>query len=65
MADTDDARDVLRQLGSTPTHRGGDIYQARPHPNVPEKDKPTAAQQRARQQNIKKTRRAAHRSRSH
>lgn len=56
VADTDDARRVLESLGSTPRHLGGDRFEAKPRPNVPESEKPTPTQQRARQSNIKKSR---------
>ena len=45
---------VLDTLGSTPVHVKGDVFRAKPRPNVPEKDKPTQAQQKARKENIKK-----------
>ena len=54
VADTEDARKVLERLGSEPQHIEGDRFKAKPRPNVPEREKPTAAQQRARQENIKK-----------
>ena len=61
VPDHEDARGVLEQLGSKPDHVKGDYFEARPRPNVPEKDKPTAAQQRARKQNIKKAQAARRR----
>ena len=60
VADTSDARKVLKQLGSSPEHIKADRFRARPRPNVAEKDKPTEAQRRARQRNIKKAQKAAH-----
>jgi hypothetical protein len=48
----EDAQQVLDQLGSPPKHKEGDIFTAKPRPNVPEIDKPTLQQQRARSQNI-------------
>ena len=54
VADTADARKVLKALGSEPQHVRGDRFKARPRPNVPEEEKPTVAQKRARQTNIKK-----------
>ena len=60
IADSDDARKVLEQLGSAPVHSSADMFEAKPRPKVPEKDKPTKAQQQARQENIKKAQRAAH-----
>jgi len=54
VADVDDARSVLDKLASQPEHIRGDRFKAKPRRNVPEKDKPTAAQKRARTENIKK-----------
>jgi hypothetical protein len=54
IPDTAEARDVLAKLGSKPRHVKGDIFEAKPRPNVPEREKPTPAQQRARHANIKK-----------
>jgi len=41
-------------------HSSADMFEAKPRPKVPEKDKPTKAQQQARRENIKKAQRAAH-----
>lgn len=54
VADTSDAKKVLRDLGSKPRHVAGDRFKASPRPDVPEREKPTAAQRRARRQNIRK-----------
>lgn len=54
VADTSDAKEVLRDLGSKPRHVAGDRFKASPRPDVPEREKPTAAQRRARRQNIGK-----------
>lgn len=54
VADTPHAREVLEALGSEPMHVKGDRFKAKPRPNVPETDKPTAAQRKAQQANIKK-----------
>ena len=54
VPDTKSAREVIEQLGSQPVHVMGDRFAAKPRPNVPEKNKPTPAQLRARRQNIKK-----------
>lgn len=54
IGDTKDAKDVLKQLGSKPIHKEGDLFEAKPRRNVAEKTKPTAAQKKARSQNIKK-----------
>ena len=62
VADSAEARKVLSQLGSKPVHIRGDVFEAAPRPNVPERAKPTAAQRRARSANIKKAQ-AARRAR--
>jgi hypothetical protein len=54
VPDTADARKLFAKLGSEPRHVKGDIFKAKDRPNVPEREKPTPAQQRARTQNIKK-----------
>ena len=54
VADTSEARKVLGMLGSRPRHLGGDRFKASPRPNIPESEKPTAAQKRAWERNIKK-----------
>jgi hypothetical protein len=61
VPDTADARHVLATLGASPTHIRGDRYQAKPRPNVPEREKPTTAQRRARKSNIKKAQTAKRR----
>ena len=63
VPDTADARKTLDRLGATPMHVKGDTFKAKPRPNVPEREKPTAAQRRARHANIKKAQ-AARRARS-
>jgi len=62
VADTEEAQEVLAALGSEPVHVEGDVFQAKPRPNVPERKKPTPAQRRARLANIKKAQ-AARRAR--
>lgn len=54
VADSEAAKNLLKTLGSTPVHEKGDIFTAKDRRNVPEKDKPTAAQKKAQQENIKK-----------
>jgi hypothetical protein len=54
IGDTEDVRNVLEGLGSPPKHIEGDRFRAKPRRNVPEREKPTPAQKRARQRNIKK-----------
>lgn len=60
IPDTQDAREVLDTLGSEPKHISGDRFKAAPRPNVPESEKPTPAQKRAQQTNIKKAQAARH-----
>lgn len=60
VADTEDVQDLFDRLGSKPKHASKDRYDAKPRPNVPEKDKPTDAQKKARQENIKKAQEARH-----
>jgi len=60
VPDTEDARDLLAKLGSEPVHVRGDVFQAKPRRNVPEREKPTPAQRRARLANIKKAQAARH-----
>jgi len=54
VADSTDARNLFAKLGSEPTHVKGDIFKAKDRHNVPEREKPTAAQKAARSANIKK-----------
>lgn len=54
VADTADAHKILDALGSPPVHDKGDIFTASDRPNVPEYQKPTVAQKRARARNIKR-----------
>ena len=58
VGDTQEARDLIRKLRSRPTQIRGDRFEAKPRRNVPERSKPTAAQSRARKQNIKKAQKA-------
>ena len=60
IPDTAEAREVIAKLGSKPVHVKGDTFEAKPRPNVPEREKPTPAQQRARRTNIKKAQAARH-----
>ena len=53
VSDTDDARRLIETLGSKPTLVEGDVFKAKDRPNIPERKKPTEAQQRARLENIK------------
>ena len=64
IPDHDDAKRLFAILGSQPVYQKGDIFIAHDRHNVPEKDKPTLAQQRARAANIKKAQ-AARAARRH
>jgi hypothetical protein len=63
VPDTEGVKEVLEKLGSTPRHVDTDVFEAKPRKNIPEREKPTAAQQRARMTNIKKAQ-AARQARS-
>lgn len=56
--DTPEARELLETLGAKPQQIKGDRFAAKPRPNVPEAAKPTPAQRRAQQANIKKAQEA-------
>jgi hypothetical protein len=60
VPDTEEVREVLSRLGSEPAQVKGDVFEAEPRPDVPEREKPTPAQQRARRANIKKAQAARH-----
>jgi len=62
VGDTKDARDVIKQLGSKPVHKSGDLFEAKPRKNVVEKSKPTSAQKQARSKNIRKAQAARSKS---
>lgn len=62
VPDNREAKDLFKKLGSTPKHVKGDVFRAKDRPNVPEKAKPTTAQKRARNANIKKAQAARHRA---
>jgi hypothetical protein len=60
VADSKEARKVLRNLGSEVKHLRADRFKAKPRPDIPERKKPTEAQKKARRQNIRKAQAAAH-----
>lgn len=62
IGDTKDAKDVIRKLRSRPVHKKGDIFEAAPRRNVPERSKPTQAQKSARNRNISKAKSARKKS---
>jgi hypothetical protein len=53
VADTEDARKVLKVIGPV-MHVSADRFRGHPRRNVPERKKPTAAQKRAQRANIRK-----------
>lgn len=63
VADTAEARKLLRSLGSTPVQTAGDRFRAKPRINIPEREKPTPKQRRASLKNIRKAQRAWRRMR--
>jgi hypothetical protein len=54
VGDTKDAKDVINKLGSKPVHKMGDIFEAKPRRNLPERVKATRTQKTVRSQNFKK-----------
>ena len=58
VADALDVQDLLDKLGSEPKHLKGDIFEAKDRIDIPEREKPTLAQQRARMENIEKAQHA-------
>jgi hypothetical protein len=62
VGDTKDAKDLIKKLGAKPVLKSGDRFEAKPRRNVPEREKPTAAQKKARSQNIKKAQAAGSKS---
>ena len=54
IADSAEARKLLRSLGSAPVHTTGDRFRAQPRTNIPESEKPTPKQRRASLTNIRK-----------
>jgi plasmid stabilization system protein ParE len=57
------AKTALKQIRGPIVHKKGDVFSAHPRKNVPEKSKPTLAERRARNANIKKAQ-AARRKKS-
>ena len=57
VGDTADVREVLEEIGPA-TLQKGDIFAGHPRANVPEREKPTAAQRKARSENVKKAQQA-------
>lgn len=57
IPDTNEAKNVIEQLGSEPVRMLGDRFKARPRPSFREEAKPTRTQARARRENVKKANR--------
>jgi len=64
VADTAEARKLLRSLGSAPVQVRGDRFRAAPRANIPEDEKPTPRQRRAWAKNIRKAQQAWRRKRA-
>lgn len=54
VGDNEDVRGVLSKLSRKPRHLKGDIFEAGPRVNIPERLKPTPAMKKAQTKNIKK-----------
>jgi hypothetical protein len=54
IGDNEDVRGVLSKLRRKPKYLKGDIFEAGPRVNIPEKSKPTPAMKKAQMKNIKK-----------
>jgi hypothetical protein len=54
VGDSEDVKNVLSKLRRKPKHLKGDIFEAGPRVNVPERLKPTLAMKKAQTENIKK-----------
>jgi hypothetical protein len=63
IADSAEARKLLRSLGSAPVQTAGDRFRAKPRINIPESEKPTPKQRRASLKNIRKAQLARRRKR--
>jgi len=61
VGDNKDVKDVLEKLRRKPRFLKGDIFEAGPRKNVPEKSKPTPAMKKAQMKNIKKAQAARRR----
>jgi len=58
VADTAEARKLLRSLGSAPAQTRGDRFRAKPRINIPAREKPTPRQLKAWRRNIRIAQRA-------
>lgn len=55
VPDTKAAKDVIEQLGSEPVHMLGDLFKARPRPQMHEAVHPASTLTRSRRETVKKT----------
>lgn len=53
VAEDDEADEVLQKIGPA-RHLEGDVFRGHPRINIPEHEKPTRAQRKARRENVKK-----------
>lgn len=60
VIDDKKSRAVLTQIRGPITHKKGDVFTALPRKNIPERAKPTSAQQKARAKNIRKAQAVRH-----
>ncbi len=60
ILDSNKVKKALSKLRGPIKQVKGDVFSAKPRKNVPEKDKPTPAQKKARKENIKKAQKARH-----
>ena len=58
LTNNDIAEDLSNAFRGTIYREKGDVFRAKPRKNVPEKNKPTPEQKRARRENIEKAQRA-------
>lgn len=64
IADSLEAKKLLKSLGSAPVHVAGDRFRASPRRDIPEAEKPTPAMRKAQAANIKKARAAVRKRRT-
>ncbi|HLB51574.1 hypothetical protein A3F07_01580 [candidate division WWE3 bacterium RIFCSPHIGHO2_12_FULL_38_15] len=62
VPDSENAKELLNNLGSVPKLLKGDIFSAKDRQNIPEKEKPTKTQQNAYRENIAKAQKARRKS---
>lgn len=58
VADTQDAKDVLRRLGSKPVHKKGDLFEAKPRRSGSSRSRTTGNQKKSRSQTKSKSARS-------